>query len=85
MVKSIACSALWARADLGVIGDAFAALKGVLLMHERLDGLKGDVMQVADDVRALAEKVYDLNTRLTRLETALAVYERTTARPRLEP
>ena len=61
---------------MSAIGDALASLKNVMLMQERIDGLRADIGHVSTDVRALAEKVGDLNGRVIRIETMIEVYER---------
>lgn len=53
------------------IGDALTALKSVLLMQERIDSLRSDLGRTADDLRALTEKVYSLNSRVVRIETVI--------------
>jgi len=67
------------------IGDAFTALKNVMLMQDRIEGLKRDMAVSSGDLKALTEKVFELDKRVVRIETMI---EMTTGRgvspPRLE-
>jgi hypothetical protein len=69
---------------MGAIGDAFAALKNVLILQERVDGLKEDNARIADDLRSLTEKVLDHEKRLVRIETMIEMSGRTSGSPRIE-
>lgn len=53
---------------MSAIGDALNSLKSVMLMQERIDGLRGDIGRVSADLRTLAEKVGTINDRMSRLE-----------------
>ena len=61
---------------MSAIGDALASLKSVMLMQERIDGLRTDVGRVSGDLRTLTEKVGDLNGRVIRIETMIEIYEK---------
>lgn len=61
---------------MSAIGDALASLKSVMLMQERIDGLRTDVGRVSGDLRTLAEKVGDLNGRVIRIETMIEIYDK---------
>ena len=67
------------------IGDAFTALKNVMLMQDRIEGLKRDMAVSSGDLKTLTEKVFELDKRVVRIETMI---EMTTGRgvspPRLE-
>lgn len=62
--------------------DALSALKNVVLLHERMNALRGDLAQNTADLRALTEKVYNLNERVVRIETMI---EMTVARGSIPP
>lgn len=64
--------------------DAFAALKNVMLLQERMEGLRGDIGQVSGDLRTLTEKVGTINERLIRIETGMTIYERQAGQRRIE-
>jgi hypothetical protein len=67
------------------MGDAFTALKNVMLMQDRIEGLKRDMAVSSGDLKTLTEKVFELDKRVVRIETMI---EMTTGRgvtpPRLE-
>lgn len=65
-------------------GDAVTGLKNVMLMQERIDGLRGDTTRVADDLRAVTEKVHDLNVRVVRIETMIDMSRTGGGTPRIE-
>lgn len=46
-------------------------LKNVMLMQERIDGLRGDMSRIAEDLRAVTGKVQGLNERVIRIETLI--------------
>jgi hypothetical protein len=56
---------------VSAVGDALTSLKNVMLMQERIDGLRSDLGRTADDLRTLTEKVYSLNSRVVRIETMI--------------
>jgi hypothetical protein len=53
------------------VGDAFTALKNVMLMQERIEGLKRDMAISNGDLRTLTEKVFELDKRVVRIETMI--------------
>jgi archaellum component FlaC len=69
---------------LSAFGDAFAALKNVLLMQERLDSMRSDIGRISGDLRTLTEKVGSINDRVIRIETMIEMTERQASRPRIE-
>lgn len=56
---------------MSAFGEAKTGLKNVMLMQERMDGLRGDVWRIAEDVRAVTTKVHGLNERVIRIETMI--------------
>jgi hypothetical protein len=56
---------------VSAFGDAMIGLKNVMLMQERIDGLRGDIAQTAQDLRTVTEKVQNLNERVIRIETMI--------------
>lgn len=54
---------------MSALGDAFAALKNVLLVQERLDAVRNDVERLAADVRDLNTYAVSLDKRIVRIET----------------
>ncbi|MBA4747332.1 MAG: hypothetical protein H2056_01325 [Sphingopyxis sp.] len=66
------------------MGDAFAALKNVMMMEERIDGLRSDMARSADDLRSLTEKVHSIDKRVLRIETMIEMSGRVGGQPRIE-
>ena len=56
---------------MSAAGDAYNALKNVMLMQERVDGLRSDISRTADDLRSLTEKVFEIDKRVVRIETMI--------------
>ncbi len=69
---------------MSAMSDAFAALKNVILMEERIDGLRSDMSSSADDLKSLTEKVHSIDKRVLRIETMIEMSGRTGGSPRLE-
>lgn len=66
------------------MSDDLAALKSVVLMQERIDGLRGDLTGLAGDLRALTEKVHTLDNRVALMEGMFEIGMRRGDRPRIE-
>jgi hypothetical protein len=66
---------------LSAFGDAFAALKNVLLMQERLDSMRSDIGRISGDLKTLTEKVGSINDRVIRIETMIEMTERQSKQP----
>ena len=58
------------------MSDAFAALKNVMLMQERIDGLRNDINKNTVDLNRLTDRVFDLDKRVVRIETMIEMTER---------
>ena len=56
---------------MSAFGEAVIGLKNVMLMQERIDGLRGDISRIAEDLRAVTGKVQGLNERVIRIETMI--------------
>jgi hypothetical protein len=69
---------------MSAMSDAFTALKNVMLMEERIDGLRSDMSRSADDLRSLTEKVHSLDKRVLRIETMIEMSGRAGGQPRIE-
>ena len=65
------------------VGDALAALKNVVLLHERLEVVKTNNELLAGDLRTLTVKVANLSERLVRIETMVEM-SRGGGLPRIE-
>jgi hypothetical protein len=50
------------------LGEAFAALKNVALLHERVANLRADVTALNGNVSGLREYAVSIDKRLSRLE-----------------
>lgn len=56
-------------------GEAFAALRKIIMLEER-------VATLTDDIRELTRMVRDLDHRLVKMETKFEVYERLSEKPK---
>ena len=68
------------------LGDAFAALKNVMLLHERLEGVQKEVERLSDDLKGLNRYAVEIDRRVARIEGVMEGYQRASAgarRPRL--
>lgn len=68
---------------MSVVGDAFSAIKNVLLMQERIEGIRSDLKQTAADLKSLTEKVHELDRRVLWME-AIVQMARSSPPPRIE-
>ncbi len=50
------------------LGDAFAALKNIALLHERVANLRGDVEALNGSVSGLRDYAVSLDKRISRVE-----------------
>lgn len=66
------------------VGDAFAALKNVVLLHERLEGVRKDVERLDADLRGVATLAHGLNVRVAVIETMINMSGRGPLPPRIE-
>lgn len=69
---------------MSALSEAFNALKNTMLLQERIDALRGDMIRNADDFRALTEKVGSIDKRLVRIETMVEISTGRGAQPRIE-
>ena len=70
---------------MSALGDAFAAIKNVMLLQERVEGVQGDVQRLNVDVRGLNEYVVAVDKRVIRIETMIEMTGRQAAQsPRIE-
>ena len=68
------------------LGDAFAALKNVMLLHERIEAVQKDVERLSDDLKGLNRYAVEIDRRVARIEGVMEGYQRASAtvrRPRL--
>jgi hypothetical protein len=61
---------------VSTLGDSFAALKNVMLMQERIDSLRSDVARTSADLKAVAEKLFELDKRVVRIETMIELSQK---------
>lgn len=70
---------------MSVVGDAFTALKNVMLLHERIEGVRSDVERLTTDLKGLTEYVVSVDKRLVRIETMIEMAGRAGGgQPRIE-
>jgi hypothetical protein len=68
------------------VGDAFAALKNVMLLHERMERVQKDVERLTDDLKDTNRWTAEIDRRVARIEGVMEGFQRasaTTRRPRL--
>lgn len=63
------------------LGDAFAALKNVMLLHERIEAVQKDVERLTDDVRGLNKYAVEIDRRVARIEGVMEGYGRAAQNP----
>lgn len=61
------------------LGDAFAALKNVMLLHERLEGVQKDIERLTGDVKDLNRYAVEIDKRVARIEGVMEGYGRAAA------
>ncbi len=66
------------------MSDAFTALKNVMLMQERIDGLRNDITKNTVDLSRLTDRVFDLDKRVVRIETMIEMSGQAGGQPRIE-
>lgn len=69
---------------MSALSDAFASLKNVMIMQERIDALRTDVAKQARDLESLTGKVFEIDKRVVRIETMIEMSARTAGQPRIE-
>jgi uncharacterized protein YukE len=68
------------------LGDAFAALKNVMLLHERMERVQKDVERLSSDLKDTNKWVADIDRRVAHIEGVMDGYQRASTpdhRPRL--
>ena len=60
-------------------GDAFAALKNVMLLHGRLEGVQKEVERLSDDLKGLNRYAVEIDRRVARIEGVMEGYGRAAA------
>lgn len=58
------------------LSDALAALKNVMLLHERMDGVQKDVTRLTDDLKDTSRWVAEVDRRVARIEGVMEGYQR---------
>jgi hypothetical protein len=69
---------------MSAVSDAFTALKNVVLLQERLDSVRTDLTHTAGDLKALTEKVVDIDKRLYAVEKIIDLGARQSGQKRIE-
>ncbi|HKC02046.1 MAG TPA: hypothetical protein VKC17_01935 [Sphingomicrobium sp.] len=71
---------------MSALGDAFASLKNVMLLQERLEVVQKDVERMTGDLRDLNRYAVEIDKRVARIEGVMEGYGRATAaRPSRQP
>ena len=69
---------------MSVVGDAFNALRQVILMQSRLDQLDGRISRMAGDIDGLTDALSTLRDRISRLEGVIEGAAMATRQRRIE-
>ena len=56
---------------MSTLGDALAALKNAVLLQERLDVVRRELVDLSSNVRRLDERVINIDRRVVRIETMI--------------
>ena len=63
------------------LGDAFAALKNVMLLHERMEGIQKDVERLSADLKDTNRWAAAIDRRVARIEGVMEGYQRASGSP----
>jgi hypothetical protein len=66
---------------MSALSDAFTAIKNVMLLQERVEGVKRDVERLNGDVRGLNDYVLAVDKRVVRIETMIEMTDRQAKQP----
>jgi hypothetical protein len=69
---------------MSALSDAFTAIKSVMLLQERVEGVQRDVERLNADVRGLNDYVVAVDKRVIRIETMIEMSGRAGGQPRIE-
>lgn len=69
---------------MSALSDAFAAIKNVMLLQERVEGVQRDAERLNADVRGLNDYVMAVDKRVVRIETMIEMTARQATSPRIE-
>lgn len=64
------------------VADAFAALKNVMLLHERMERVQKDVETLSSDLKDTNRWVSEIDRRVAHIEGVMEGYQRASAVPR---
>lgn len=64
------------------LGDAFAALKNVMLLHERMERVQKDVERFSGDLKDTNRWVADIDRRVAHIEGVMEGFARGSMAPR---
>lgn len=67
---------------MSALSDSFAALKNVILLQERLEGVQKDVERMTADLRDLNRYAVEIDKRVARIEGVMEGYQRASTAPR---
>jgi hypothetical protein len=67
---------------VSALGDAFAALKNVMLMQEKLERMQKEIDLTASDLRGLRDYAVEIDKRVARIEGVMEGVARASSAPR---
>lgn len=66
---------------MSTFGDAFAALKNVILMQDKLERMQKEIDLMAGDLRGLKDYAVEIDKRVARIEGVMEGVARASAKP----
>lgn len=70
---------------MSTLGDAFTALKNVILMQDKLERMQTRIESTAADLRGLRDYAVEIDRRVARIEGVIEGYGRAAAQARPSP
>jgi hypothetical protein len=68
---------------VSALGEAFAALKNVMLMQDKLERMQKEIEASAADLRGVRDYAIEIDKRVARIEGVMEGYQRAAASTRL--
>lgn len=67
---------------MSALGEAFAALKNVMLMQDKLERMQKEIEANASDLRGVRDYAIEIDKRVARIEGVMEGYQRASASTR---
>jgi hypothetical protein len=69
---------------VSALADALVALKNAVLLQERLDVVRRELVDLSGNVRRLDDRLINIDRRVVRIETMIEMSGRSAGQPRIE-